>query len=618
MPVSTGRFRTRAAPALFLVLVSAALYANTLMNGFVGDDQFQVLRNPWIQDVRHLPEIFSRDVWSFVEPGGRSIYYRPMMHVIYMITFHLTGLMPWGFHLVNLLLHAACTVMVFGLGSRLASAREDSGPASRTGLATSGAAPAAPFAAALLFAAHPVHTEAVAWVASVPDLSVCFFYLAAVYGHARAARPLDRPNLLCTASFFLALLCKETALTLPLALGAWDIARGTGRRAPREHLGIYAPYMLAGALYLWLRYRALSGVVTEVGDAHGLGAVGLILNALALFSRYLGMTLLPLELNSWHAFPPVLSPLDARSHAAIAVVAGFCTLLGLAFVKDRGAFFALALGALPLLPVLDIRLLAGKPFAERYLYLPSAGLIIAAVWCLYRMCRHREWVVWLALIPILSLCATATVRRNSTWRDPIALYSDATRKSPDAAPPRYFLAQALHEAGRLDEAIDHYRVLVASEPRDPSYRSSLGDALLLKGRLDEAIEQLNVALVLDPNSTVACNDLGTALQRQGRPREAVEAYRRALAIDPAYAEAHYNLGAILAATGQMAEAMAHMEEAVRLKPADAHYRNVLGIEYAKRGRMRAAIEQFEAATRLAPDEPDFRRNLDQARREAAR
>jgi tetratricopeptide (TPR) repeat protein len=562
-----------------------------------------VLDNPWIRDARHLPDIFSHGVWSFLGEKGESSYYRPLMHVIYMISYGLFDLRAWGFHLVSILLHAANTVMVFLLASGL------------EGMRTRRVPQMAPFTAALLFAVHPVHTEAVAWVAAVPELSFTFFFLLALWFHARAAGPFMPSHLLSVATFLLAMLCKETALAFLLVLPAWDVARGRAAEGwtLKDRLKIYAPFLLVAGLYFVARYHALSGPLVDAGDSHGLSASQLTLNAFPLLGACVATLLLPVGLNFWHSFDPVTSLLSARSLGSIAVAAGLSFSLWQAFRKSRPIFFALMLGVVPLLPALYIRGIPDKPFAERYLYLPSAGFIMAAVWLLLPLLRDRRSIAWCVLVPLAAIGAVATARRNTIWRDDVTLYSDTVRKSPDAVMPRYLLATALHDEGRIDEAIAQYRILVGSHPQDAKFQAALGDALIQQGRLDEAIEHLNAALAEDPGVREITNDLGTALDRKGRPADAIEAYEKALAIDPGYAEAHYNLGAVLAASGRAAEAIGHLAQAVKLKPASAAYRNVLGIEYAKRGLLDEAIEQFEAAVRLAPDEPGYRNNLDRAR-----
>jgi len=142
-----------------IAAVSFAVYFNTLYNGFVYDDEAQVLLNHWIRDMKYLPEIFYKSVWGFRSANTTSSYYRPLMHVINMASYHLFGLAPWGFHLVNILFHAGNTVLVFIVTARLfgkSAAMPEEGRGETRWLSSP------PFLAALLFATHPVHTEAVA------------------------------------------------------------------------------------------------------------------------------------------------------------------------------------------------------------------------------------------------------------------------------------------------------------------------------------------------------------------------------------------------------------------------------------------------------------------------
>jgi tetratricopeptide (TPR) repeat protein len=611
----SGAARLPAAiPPLVLAVASFALYANTLGNGFVDDDTLQVLNNPWIRDVRHLPEVFSHGVWSFMGESEVSNYYRPLMHVFYMAEYHFFGLRAWGFHLVNVLLHAVSTVIVYLLAVRLFGAPRSSSPPIVSATPLSGVLLGGPFAAGLLFAVHPIHTEAVAWIASLPELSFSFFCLIALQLYARTERPFTAPHILSAAAFFTGLLCKETALALLLVLPAWSLACGVGRFSQVDRLRIGAPFAFAALLYLAARYLALSRLFVPVGETRGLSSWQLILNAPTLLGAYLGEFLLPAGLSFWHTFEPVTSLASARSIAGLAVAAGLACLLWLAFKRDRFLYFSLVLGLVPLLPALYIAGIPNKPFAERYLYLPSAGLILTALWIPFGRNGVRRALVWLVLAPVMAACATATVQRNGIWRDDMTLYADTVRKSPDAAMPRYLLARALYEGGRTGEAIDQYKILVASHPRVARYEAALGTTLIVAGRLDEAIEHLNAALVVDPGARDVYNDLGTALYRSGRPTDAIEAYGKALAIDPAYAEAHYNLAAVLATEGRPAEALDHFMQAARLQPENAQYRNALGISYAELGRRREAIEQFEAAIRLDPNLPAYRSNLEKATR----
>ncbi|MGD0884816.1 MAG: hypothetical protein ABSA46_08080, partial [Thermodesulfovibrionales bacterium] len=163
------RKRIPALLILIIFLVCFAVYFNALSNDFAYDDTDQVLKNHWIRDVQYIPDIFSKSVWSFQGETAISNYYRPFMHLIFMLNYYVFGLRPWGFHLVNILFHAGVSILVFVLASRLLRASSNASRLKEKGFVGSLLSP--PFLGAVLFATHPIHTEAVAWVAGIPDLS---------------------------------------------------------------------------------------------------------------------------------------------------------------------------------------------------------------------------------------------------------------------------------------------------------------------------------------------------------------------------------------------------------------------------------------------------------------
>lgn len=583
----------RLQPAL-AVLAAVAVYANTLPNSFVDDDEAQVLRNPWIADWHRLPDIFTQGDWSFVHDAGASNYYRPLRHVIYAIVHHLCGLQAWGFHLASVMFHAAGTLLVFLLTAQVPAIP-----------------PAAPFVAALLFATHPVHTEAVAWVSAITEVAFAVFSLATLYAYARTERPFTVPHGLAAGAFLLALLCKESAVTVLLLLPAWDIAAGRARRA-REYAVVLAPFVAAALLYAVLRHRALAGALLPYTNDYGLTPTQLALSAVPLLAEYLRQLAVPLPLNFWHAFHPILSALDPRFLGAALVGASTLGALALAHRHSPAAFFAGALIVVPLLPALFIAAFPGRPYGERYLYLPSAGFSIAAAWVLVRACTDRPRLLLLLVVPILAFSTAATVRRNAVWRDALTLFSDTVEQTPDAPLPRYGLANALFAAGRLDEAIAEYRTLVRAEPRNARFQSALGGALMTADRLDEALDHLGTARALNPACVETHNALGLALRKSGRPTEALRAFEQAVTLDPEDGEPQSNLGLLLLELGRTDAANGHLRAAVRLKPDNAAAHNALGILAGQTGRLDDAIAHFAAAVAAAPREAAFRSNLQRA------
>ena len=215
---------------LTLAVLAAACYATTLRGGFVFDDVQNILENRWLTDYRYLGQIFSSHAAGF-DRGFTTSYYRPLMHVFYMLTLRLAGPMPWAFHLINVLLHCAVTVLAYWLVRALWRRLEK--PSEPWIPAAAGALTAA------LFAVHPVHTEAVAWLAGITDLSFSAFFLAAFLAYLEAEERGWAYSAGGAVLFLLAALCKEPALSLLPLLVVYEFARQhPERRAFREALRI--------------------------------------------------------------------------------------------------------------------------------------------------------------------------------------------------------------------------------------------------------------------------------------------------------------------------------------------------------------------------------------------
>jgi tetratricopeptide (TPR) repeat protein len=547
--------RSSLGPIVIVLFACFAVYFNSLFNGFVYDDNTQVLENPWIKDVGYLPEIFSTNVWSF--RSGFSNYYRPLMHVIYMITYYIFGLSASGFHFVNILFHAGNSVLVFSLASTLCvnfSCRSSSSASP----STSAFLLSPPFIAALLFAVQPVHTEAVTWVAGLPELSYTFFSLLSLHLYTLSGGERHGAYLFSLLSFFLATLCKETALILPVLLPAYDFSF---RRAPSSasafrRLRSYLPYLAVAGISLALRLHALSGLTPvkagyqlSISSGIELSAYQYFINVFPLFVQYLEKLFFPLNLNFWHAFLPITSLLTAKGLTSLFVTLLFFVFLVLAARRNKVALFALLLIIVPLIPSFYIPGIIGKPFAERYLYLPSFGFVMLSgiflVGVAVRIPR-RAAVIALLLAAVAGLYSAETVSRNAVWKDDLSLWSDTVKKSPGESEPR----------------------------------NELGSSLLKEGRVDEAIEQYKVALTLNSASAGVYNNLGIAYAHKGLPDKTIEYIGRSLQLEPGDANAHYNLGLAFMQKGLLGQAIVHFEEAVRLAPADQGFRDALERSYA--------------------------------------
>ncbi len=397
-----------------MVLISFAVYLNALSDGFVYDDASQIVGNPWLRDISYIPTIFSKSVWGFRSELTKTNYYRPLMHVIYLFNYQLFGLKAWGFHLVNVLLHCGVSVLVFMIMRRLLPEHRD--PASPAYLSS-------PLIAAVIFAVHPIHTEAVTWLAGLPDVAFTFFYLLSFYFHIRSRAAFSGSHWISVACFAVASLFKEPALTLPAVLVAYDYACLEKRASLPDFVKKYAPYLVVMAGYFALRIHAL-GEFAPQARRNALSAYQYAINVFPLFALYLEKLLIPLNQKAFYVFHPVSSLLGWQGVLSLIATAAFAASFFVAFKRSRLAFLSLVFIVVPLLPALYIPALGVNAFTERYLYLPSAGYVFLLAILLSSVRKKLPQAgrgVTIALIVMAGLYSFGTIRRNIVWKDNLNL-----------------------------------------------------------------------------------------------------------------------------------------------------------------------------------------------------
>jgi tetratricopeptide (TPR) repeat protein len=565
-----------------IMIFALAVYYNTLYNGFVYDDKLQVLENKWITDVRYLPDIFSTNVWSFQAKHTNSDYYRPLMHIIYMFNYHMFGLKAWGFHLVNMLFHAANSVLVFVITARLLSGmlnRQQTDKLTSWQVGSPASMFLSPaFIAAILFAVHPVHTEAVAWIGAVTDLSYTFFFLLSFYFYMKSGSRIKSHNYLFSLLFFaLALLCKEPAAVLPVVIAVYDLAVDNNRESILVRSKKYIPYFIIAGIYLIVRVTALGSFAPVKAHAN-LTSYQYIINVFPLFALYIEKLVLPINLNAFHTLHFVNSLIEGNTLIALAITITVVVIGIFAYRKNRTVFFGLALIVAPLIPALYIPALGESPLAERYLYLPSVGFVILVAIFLSWINNTRRRVAYFFVsvsIGVAALYAFGTVARNEVWKNDYTLWSDTVEKSPGHAFPREGLGNALMSLERVDEAIAQYKIALRMNPRNENIMNNLGRAYFKKGSTDAAIREFQSLTVMRPDFAEAYYNLGCVYASKGMIDEAIGEFQTAIKIKPDYLEAVYNLGVAFMEKGLLDKAVTNLDEAMLRWPAETRLRALL-------------------------------------------
>jgi tetratricopeptide (TPR) repeat protein len=542
-----------------LVLFACLPYFNALFNGFVYDDDTQLLGNPYVRNFHYLKTIFTGNVWSFAGANGYANYYRPLMTFGYVLCHAAFGYRAYAFHLVNIGFNLGVVLLLFAVTRQIFRDRT---------LA---------FLAASLFALHPIHTEAVDWIGAVTDLELAFFFLLAFWFFLKLeGSDGNRAGILqlgMTVSYALALLSKEPAATLPFLATFFEHTCREDRAQTTWILKLrrYAVLWLLLIVYVLFRIRFLGAFIPSPQRAH-MPYNEVFLTAIALIGQYVEKMIWPARLCLVHVFPKDIARLlPAFLGGGLALVA--CALLMIYFWKrDRRVCFGFVWFFIILAPVLNARWMPAIVFSERYLYLPSVGFCWVAAWAGVRVweaagARFLWRPALVATAGVIAALFTARiVTRNPDWKDDFTLYSRTLAASPDSAIIRNDLG--IYYADRAD--------------------------------WKDAGEQWNAALALEPRATYALNNLGLLNKELKRYQEAAGFYERSLALSPHDAAAHSGLGQVYQLLGMRQQAEAEFRQAIALAPLNMEARSHLGQLYMDEGKYAQAEKEYRAALRSGP------------------
>jgi protein O-mannosyl-transferase len=575
---------------VLLVLMTILAYQPVWHAGFIWDDDVYVTNNPLLT----APDGLERIWFSLDSPSQ----YFPLTYTVFRIEHALWGLMPAGYHWVNILFHAVNALLVWRLLQRLS-------------------APGAWLAAAI-FALHPVQVESVAWVTELKSVLSLFFILLALLAWLEFIEEQSRTSwrwyLLTLACAALALAAKTTACTIPAALLLILWLKHRPINWPR--LAQMVPFLVTGAgmgllTVWWERYHQ-----GTQGKLFALGLPERLLVASHAFWFYLGKLIWPVNLT--FSYPRwIINPTDPFAYGWVVAGAGLGMVI--CFLRrfvGRGLEVATLFYVLTLSPLLGFIMLYTFLFtfvADHYQYVACLGPIALAAAGI-----SRALGIWRNGKPLLKpvFCGALLLTLGVlTWRqcrmyaDVETLWRTTIDRNPACWLARINLGNALLDKGRTGEAISQLQEAVRLKPDYADAHIDLGVALLNQGQTGGAISQFQEAIRLEPDYAEAHNNLGIALLNQGQTGEAIGQYQEAIRLKADYAEAHYNLGIALLNQGQTGGAISQFQEAIRLKAdyADAH--NNLGAVLLKQGRTGEAINQFQEAIRLKPDYADAHNNL---------
>ena len=618
----TRPFRPLCSPGFLCALLFIATLAVYLpVRGFSFldyDDGDYFFNNPHVVTGLTWPNI----QWAFT--SGEFANWHPLTWLSLMLDATLFGAGPTAPHVINVLLHAANSALLFLLFLRITGAIWRSA------------------AVGMLFAIHPLHVESVAWVAERKDVLSAFFGLLSLLCYAHyvkgkgessssssspaapklseggsspaAPKPGEGGPFYWLALLFMAcsLMCKAMLVTLPcimLLLDFWPLQRLN--RATLQRLIIEKiPFFLLAAA---------SSVVTYLVQSNGSAVISLssvpmdsrMGNAFVSYARYLAKIFYPVHLVAVY---PHVNWLGLIVFLSFVLFAGLCVA---AFATRKkypwfltGWFWFAGM----LVPVIGLVQVGEQSMADRYAYLPSIGVFIVVVWGIGEFCRQyeppRAAILTLAVI-LFAACGLRARDQVLIWKDDQTLFGYTLSLTEHNYVAEVDMGYWYAKNGQLKKALEHYESAGKTAPGDPTALYNVGNAFARLGDWPNAIRNYQRALQIVTNQPTIMNNLGLALAQNRQVPQAIQYFRGALKLKPDYAEAHNNLGSALYMQGDYVNAAKEFLAAAQSAPDQPRYIANLGDTFVRLGKKADAAQCYQKALQLDPNDGIVRGKLEQ-------
>jgi len=589
------------------ILIAAALLALTVLaylpalhSGYIWDDDQYVTLNQNLRSMRGLA-----DTWF--KPQSLPQYY-PLVHTTFWVEYHLWGLNPLGYHIVNVLLHAISAILLWRLLRRLK-------------ILSGGGGEAASLLAAAIFALHPIEVESVAWITERKNVLSMLCYLLAIGAYLRFD-PLENPRQTASRKwwaaafvlFIAALLSKSVTASLPAAI-LLLIWWKRGRVAWRDFTATLPFFILGAAMGLYTAYLERTHV-GAFGSDFNFTLIDRCLIAGRALWFYAGKLLWPADLifiyPRWR-----IDASDASQYlyplAAIIVTALLWFFRGRKRLgRGPPAGWLFFVGTMfPALGFLNVYPFIFSFVADHFQYHAGVGLIVLGSCAITRLLRpigERQRMIVTALIA-LALAGLTFHQCRLYYKDEKTLWTRVLDRNPSAWMAHNNLGTVLLKEERFTEALSYFQQTLRMKPDHSRANKNMGAALLGLHRYEEAVAEYQTAMKVEPLDPYVHCGLGLALQHIDQMQPAMEQFRIAIKLQPDFADAHNYLAASLLLTGQPQQAIAEYREAIRLQP--DHHEAHAGYAYALQmtGHLDEAAAEFTKAGKLKPEPADNRQNL---------
>jgi tetratricopeptide (TPR) repeat protein len=610
---TTSRWGRHGLAAALVCLTAVVIYSNTFQAPFVFDDQHTIQENAKIRD---LSNFYTPDIL-------RSP--RPLSDFTFALNYHFGKLRVFGYHLVNLLIHIANSILVLFLSQALF--RKLSRPDSKNTFM-------AALFAAMVFVAHPLQTQAVTYVAQRYTSLAAFFYLASVLAYlaARDANSGQRPfvrqcyfltSFLCGVFAFL---CKQNSASLPLAILIVEYTcYDQSWQGWRKKLWIIlAGVLLFGVVYAYnmgvFRHeiqfsKLLDDVSEKTQETRGIGRWRYLCTQFNVICVYIRLLVIPVQQSIDHAYPFKTGFFDGATPFAFIFLVGIVAVGWWRRKTSPVVFFGISWFFVALSVESSIFPIRDAMFEHR-LYLPMFGFSLLVAHACERLFSKRRLPGYVLAMVVILLFSVAAHARNAVWRDDITLWSDVVSKNPLNFRGFNNLGYLQMERGDFKAAMVNYDKALRLRPDYCLSLSNKGVILERMGQIDPAIALFRKALEFQPDFFPAVKNLSSGLRKKadlmaasGKYREAIELYKESIRVMPKTVEGYTNLGVAYSRIGNKQEAINHFKEALKIDPGSAEASANMGSTLYSQGKIAEALQYLTTALRLKPDSEEIRNNI---------
>lgn len=475
---------------LLIAVVAFAVYANSLSNDFVFDDESVVLGDPSITDLSNIPRYFTAQE-GFHKVIGR--YYRPVVSSTYALDYAIWGLEPFGFHLTNVIIHVINSLLFFKLLLMIFGV--DDSRSQKTKLT-------AVIIAGFVFAVHTIHTEAISWVSGRTDsLSFTFFAASFIFYLKYTAEKKASNFSLVLFFFLLSLLAKEMAITLPIVVVLYDILvnKEKKRESIQNNLWIYVSLAVLSIMYLFIRWLILKDIPQRESYFYfyGKDLSTIVFTMFQTIPLYFRLLVAPVGLlyhyNVYFPYQGSIASFDVI--LAVVFVVIMIAISVVTMKKFPMASYSILFVFVTLLPVMNI-VPTMNFMAERFLYIPSAAFSILLSALIIRFYNSRSKQILLAVLSALVIFYSyLTIQRNFDWEN-----NDTLFMSADGRPGSLLyvnIGNIYANRQEYDKAEILYRKAIDLRDETLLANTNLGKIFLIKGNFDSAYYYIYKSHLLD-------------------------------------------------------------------------------------------------------------------------